>query len=41
MICAKCGIKTANIAIIDKDGYYTEDDVMCCFCFALDVKVLR
>jgi hypothetical protein len=38
MKCARCGVKQASIAIIDKDGYYEEDDVMCCFCFAKDVR---
>ena len=38
MKCSKCGIKTAHIAVIDKDGNFYDDNVFCCFCFAKDMN---
>ncbi len=38
MKCSKCGIKTAHIAIIDRDGNFYEDNVFCCYCFAKDMN---
>ena len=36
-VCASCG-KKANIAILNKDGTVSEDNVFCCWCFAKDFR---
>jgi hypothetical protein len=38
MKCSRCGVKIARIAIIDKEGFYTEDGLFCCECLVADMK---
>jgi hypothetical protein len=38
MKCSRCGIKQARLAIIDADGYYTDDMLFCCECLIADMR---
>lgn len=38
MLCSKCKVKKAHIAIIDDDGVFYDDMVFCCWCAAKEIN---
>lgn len=39
MICSRCKVKQAHLAVIDKDGYYDpESGLFCCDCLIADMR---